>query len=394
MTAPMTVLQVIPALRAGGAEAGCLQVTRALVAAGHRALVLSEGGRLEAELEAVGGELIRGPVARRSPLAIYRNAALMARLVREYDVDILHARSRAPAWSAFLAARRTGAAFMTTYHSGYSEQNRLKHLYNSVMVRGRRVIAVSDYMAHLIRQRYGTPAARIAVVHRGVDPSDFDPARIDPAGLEALRRSWQLRRRDKVILLAGRLAARKGQAVLIEAAAQLDRQGVNDFVCLLVGDLQGREKYRDAILAAAAQQGLAGRVRFTGHRTDMAAIYALADVSLCVSENEGFPRVALEAQAMGTPVIVSDTGPGREVALTPPDTPPGRATGLRVAYNDAGALAAALADMLGWPEEKRRAMGRRGSAFVLERFTVPVMCARTLRVYRQVHEEARRLPRA
>ena len=390
MTAPFTVLQVIPALRSGGAEAGCLQVARALTAAGHRALVLSEGGRLEEDLAAAGGELIRAPVARRSPLAIYRNAALMARLVREYDVDILHARSRAPAWSAYLAARRTGVAFMTTYHSGYSEQNRLKNLYNSVMVRGRRVIAVSDYMARLIRQRYGTPEERIAVIHRGVDPAVFDPARVDPAGLEALRQGWNIRPRDKVILLAGRLAARKGQAVLIEAAAQLNRQGMDDFVCLLVGDLQGREKYRDAILTAAARQGLAGRVRFTGHRADMAAIYALADVSLCVSENEGFPRVALEAQAMATPVIVSDTGPGREVALTPPDAPPDRATGLRVAYNDAGALAAALADMLAWPEERRRAMGRRGSAFVLGRYTVPVMCARTLKVYRQVIEETRR----
>lgn len=370
-------------MRAGGAELGCLQVAEALVKAGHKALVVSEGGQLVERLAAVGARHIAMPVASKSPLVLLRNAQRLAELIRSEHVDIIHARSRAPAWSALLAARKTRVAFVTTYHSEYSEKNRLKNLYNSVMARSDTVIAVSDYMAHLIRTRYATPEDRIAIVHRAFDDKVFDPSTLTSERIAAVRAQLNAAGTKPVILLAGRITPRKAQHHLVEALGILKTRGIGDLVCVLAGEIE-KPEFKAELEAQAARLGVADMLRFPGHVRDMAAAYAITDISLNISEQEGLPRVAIEAQAMGVPMIVSDTGPGREVALTEPDVSRANASGLRVPYANPPAVADALEEMLSWPPDQGRAMGARGSANVRARFTLAQLTSKTLAVYERV----------
>ena len=216
----LTVLQVIPELAAGGAERTTLEIVEALKAAGGRALVVSEGGRMEDELAQFGGELIRMPVKTKNPLAIHKHAGLLTQIIRQEGVDLVHARSRAPAWSALWAARRTGIPFVTTYHGAYGGKSAPKKLYNSVMARGDKVIANSDYIADHIRNTYRLPEARLITIPRGVDTHIFDPIKADPARVSALRS--ELGKHDRLLfILPGRLTSWKGQMVLIDALAEL-----------------------------------------------------------------------------------------------------------------------------------------------------------------------------
>ena len=379
----LTVLQVIPRMRAGGAELGCLQVAEALVKAGHRALVASEGGQLVDSLKKVGAEPMTMPLATKNPVGFWRNARRMAEIIKRERVDVIHARSRAPAWSALWAARKTNIAFVTTYHSEYSERGRLKNFYNGVMARSDKVIAVSDYMAHLIRTRYATPENRIAIIHRAFDPDKFDPARVTAERIEAIRKLFSANDGPRILLLAGRITPRKAQHYLVEALGLLKAQGVSNIVAVLAGEVE-KPEFRSKLETAAARLGVSDWLRFPGHVQDMAAAYTITDISLNISEQEGLPRVAIEAQAMGVPMIVSDTGPGREVALTPPDVPISEASGLRVPYGDPKALAEAIATMLNWSEAERKALGERGAQHVRSRFTLKQMTSKTLAVYHEV----------
>ena len=187
-----TVLQVLPSLVSGGVERGTLEIAEAIIDAGGRALVASAGGPLVGRLERLGARHVMLPLRTKAPLGILRNAAALARLVRAEKVGIIHARSRAPAWSAWLAARRTGAHFVTTYHGTYNEGFPGKRLYNSVMARGERVIAISEFIAAHVRERHGVAAARIRIIPRGVDQRRFDPALVPAERLAALRVEWQL----------------------------------------------------------------------------------------------------------------------------------------------------------------------------------------------------------
>jgi glycosyltransferase involved in cell wall biosynthesis len=378
-----TVLQVIPRMRAGGAELGCLQIAEALVKAGHRALVVSEGGQLVEGLTAVGAEHIIMPVATKNPVTLAMNARRLADIARRENVSLLHARSRAPAWSTLIAARRCKIPFVTTYHSEYSERGRLKNLYNSVMARSDTVIAVSDYMAHLIRTRYHTPEDRIAIIHRAFDPAKFDPASVTPERIAAIRAQLGADGTQPVLLLAGRITPRKAQQYFVAALGLLKQRGAGEVVCVFAGEIE-KPDFMAELQAQAAKLGVVTALRFPGHVRDMAAAYSITDISLNISEQEGLPRVAIEAQAMGVPMIVSDTGPGREVALTAPDVEPGAASGLRVPYADPKATADAIQAMLSWTADQRQACGARGAAHVRSRFTLEQLTRKTLAVYAKV----------
>ena len=379
----ITVLQVIPRMRAGGAELGCLQIAEALVKAGHRALVASEGGQMVESLAAVGAEHIVLPVASKNPVTLALNARRMGEIIRREGVSVIHARSRAPAWSAFMAAHKARIPFVTTYHSEYSERGRLKNFYNSVMARSDTVIAVSDYMAHLIRTRYSTPEDRIAVIHRAFDPAKFDPSAMTPERVAAVRQEFGADGSKPVLLLAGRITPRKSQHHLVAALGILKQRGGPGVVCVLAGEIE-KPEFKAELEAQAGKLGVGEALRFPGHVRDMAAAYAITDISLNISEQEGLPRVAIESQAMGVPMIVSDTGPGREVALTPPDVALSAASGLRVPYADPKALAEAIATMLAWSETERKACGARGAKHVRARFTLENLTTKTLAVYDRV----------
>jgi len=345
------------------------------VRAGGTALVASAGGRMALQVERVGGRNIILPLASKSPLAMWRNAAALARAIAAEGVDIVHARSRAPAWSAWLAARRTGAHFVTTYHAPYGERPRLKRAYNAVMARGEIVIAISRYVAGLIEARHGIDAARIRLIPRGVDPDAFDPAAISPERKAALAAAWGIAPGRPVLMLPGRLTRWKGQQEAIAALAQMRHR---EPVVVLVGSDQGRQSYAEGLDALAARLGVADRVRRVGHEDDMPAAYALADIVLSAStEPEGFGRVVIEAQALARPVVATDHGGAAETVAH-------GETGWLVPPGDAAALAAALDAVLDLPTEQRAAVGERARTAVQARYTVAALQQATLQVYRDV----------
>jgi glycosyltransferase involved in cell wall biosynthesis len=373
----------MPRLDAGGAELSAVEIAGAVARAGGRALVLAEPGRLVADVTAAGGEVIRFPAATKNPLGILANARRIARIVAEEGVDLIHARSRAPAWSGLIAARRAGVPFVTTYHGAYSERGRLKRLYNSVMARGDVVIANSHYTARLIASRYGTPRNRVEVIHRGVDIAAFDPAQIAPERVAALRQAWGVAPHRRVVLHAARLTRWKGQAVLIDAAARLEARGqLGGAAIVLAGDAQGRRSYAEALRAQIARLGLEGRVLLVGHVEDMAAAYAAAHVTVVAStEPEAFGRAAIEAAAVACPVIATDIGAPPETVLAGPTAPDSETTGWLVPSGDAEALAGRLAGALALEPSARARIGERARRHTVANFSVEAMQLSTLGVY-------------
>jgi glycosyltransferase involved in cell wall biosynthesis len=368
------VLQVLPALDAGGAERSAVDVAAALVRQGWRAIVASSGGRLQRELERAGAIHATLPVDSKNPLIMRGNIERIGELIDRHGVRLVHARSRAPAWSARAAARRRGVPFVTTFHGTYND-NWLKHGYNAIMVKGDRVIANSEFIAAHIRGNYGVADGRLTTIPRGIDVDRFDPARVTHERMIQLARAWRLPDAHHVVLLPGRLTRWKGQAVLIEAMTLLKRQ---DVVAVMVGDDQGRTGYRRELERLIARRGLAASTRLVGHCNDMQSAYALADVVVSASTDpEAFGRVAAEAQAMGRPVIASDHGGARETVR-------GGETGWLVRPGDASQLAAALELALGMTPEERAAVAAAARAHIAERFDVRLMCERTLAVYAEL----------
>lgn len=370
-----TVLQVLPALGPGGAERGAVEISVAVARAGGKALVASAGGPLERVLQRAGAIHVSLPVHRRNPLTIYRNAARLAELVRAHDVDIVHARSRAPAWSALLAARRTGRHFVTTYHGTYNANGPIKRLYNSVMVRGDRVIAISEFIAEHIRKTYKLDGQRLRVINRGVDLEAFDPARVSPARLVQMTERLKLPEDQPMVLLPGRLTRWKGQTVFIEALARLGRR---DICAVLMGDDQGRRGYRRELVNLVHRHDLESVVRFVDHCDDMPAAMMLADVVVSASTDpEAFGRVLPEAQAMGRPVIGTAHGAAPATVLA-------GETGWLVPPRDVPALTGALAEALALAPETRQRMAARAIEHARANFSLEGMCTRTLAVYEEL----------
>ena len=370
-----TVLQVLPALEVGGAERGTVDVAAGLTGAGWQAVVASSGGAMTEEVERAGGIHVTLPLDRKNPWTMRRNVRVLQDVVREHRVDVVHARSRAPAWSACAAARRSGVPFMTTFHGVYGCGNRLKKAYNSIMTKGDVVIAVSEFVRRHIQETYQVPPKRLRVIHRGIDTGVFNPDGVSDERMARLARQWRLPDNIPVIMLPGRAARLKGHDVMIEAVGSLGRKDVR---VLLVGADQGKPRYRDELEAQIRNAGLEGVVHLTRPCRDMAAAYMLADLVVSASvEPEAFGRVAVEAQAMGRPVVATALGGSHETVID-------RKTGRLVPAGDAAALADAMASMLALTAGERRALARRARDHVAACFTKSQMCDRTLSVYREL----------
>lgn len=382
LPADFTLLQVIPELETGGAEQTTIDVAHAVVEAGGRALVATRGGRMAARLQADGGRLAQLPVQSKNPLVMLGNAARLSDLIQKEKVSVVHARSRAPAFSALWAAKATKTPFIATYHGVYNAKSRLKRWYNAVMTRGDLVIANSAYTRDHVLAQHGVDPARIVTIPRGVDLERFDPRLVDATRLAALRQAWGLAEGDHrpTFLLAGRLTRWKGQLVAVEAARRLKEGGREDFLLVFAGDDQGRADYRAEVEAAVAAGGLADHVRLVGHCDDMPAAYLAADVALAPSiEPEAFGRTAVEPQAMGRPVIAADHGGTAETVTH------GR-TGWLVKPGDAEALAGAMAKALDAGPEKRAALGEAAAKRARKLYSVDAMCASTLAAYARLVE--------
>jgi glycosyltransferase involved in cell wall biosynthesis len=325
-------------------------------------------------MAAAGGRHVTLPLTSKNPLILWQNSVRIGRLVAAEGVGIVHARSRAPAWSTLVAARRTGARFVTTYHGAYSEDLPLKRRYNAVMAMGERVIVASRFVADLVLARHGTEPARLRLIPRGVDPMAFDPAAIAPARAARLAEAWCLPPSAPVVMLPGRLTRWKGAEVLLAALPRLARR---DAMAVLVGGEQSAG-YGDELRRLAARAGVADRLVLAGPCADMPAALALADVVISASTApEAFGRVVIEAQAMARPVVVADHGGAAEAVAE-------GETGWRVKPSDAEALAAAIDHALALPPLERQALGERARQAVRARFTTAAMQRATLAVYAEL----------
>jgi glycosyltransferase involved in cell wall biosynthesis len=382
---PLSILVVVPTLQSGAAEMGALELVRNLTLVGHKVIVMSSGGRLERSIAAAGAELIRANVASKNPVIIARNATMIARLVRQRRCDAIHVHGRAPAWSAYAAAKLTRVPLVTSWYKGFREQNALKRTYNRVMARGDRIVAVSDQLAELISERYDVPWEKIAVIPASVDLQRFDPASVSQQRIETIRRSFGVRPDDRVILIAGRILRRKGHHIVVRAAHRLKEMGCKDFVCVLVGEDHERSRYAGELWDQVLATDTADVVRLIGPVDDMPAAYmaSMAVVSAATQE-EGLQHTILEAQAMERPVIVSDLGAGPEIVLSPPSVPEDRMTGLRFAAGDDQALAATLIRLFSMPESWRRGIGQRGREWVAGHFNGPAVTEMTLKLYSDI----------
>jgi len=366
------VMQVLPRLETGGVERGTVDITTALTAAGRRAIVVSAGGPMVREIERAGGVHITLPVDSKNPLTMRKNVAALTEVIADNKVGLVHARSRAPAWSARPAAERANVPFITTFHGTYNFSNPAKKAYNAIMAKGERVIAISEFIGRHVAEQYDVPEDRIRVIPRGIDLDAFNPEAVSAERMIQLAQAWRLPDDSPVVMLPGRLTRWKGQSVLIEAARRLARPDVR---VLLVGDDQGRTGYREELESQIGRIGAEGIIHLTGPCRDMAAAYMLADVVVSASTDpEAFGRVAAEAHAMGRPVIASDHGGARETVIA-------GETGWLVPPGDADALAQTLRTALTMTGEERETVARRAIAHIRDNYTKPQMCAATLAVY-------------
>lgn len=369
------VLQVIPSLGAGGAEQGCIDVAAELVKSGTRSIVVSHGGRRIPEILRGGSIHIDLPVDSKNPYVMWRNIRRLKKIIRAHDVDIVHARSRAPAWSALKACEGTRARFMTTCHAPFNISGSAKKFYNSSIARGEIVIAISEYVRDYLIENYGVDSRDIRVIHRGIAIEKFHPSAVAPAHLIRMSQQWRLPDGCQIVMMPGRLTRWKGHLVLIEAMAILNRE---DVYCVMIGDDQGRSEYRAEVEAAINAKNLEGRVRIIGHCSDMPAAYMLSNVVVSASTDpEGFGRVPVEAQAMGRPIVATNHGGAKETII------PGE-TGWLVPPNDAKALADAIGTALSMNAEERGEMAFRAMTNVADHFTRARMVDQTMDVYAEL----------
>lgn len=336
--------------------------------------VASGGGDLVTAVEAGGATHVVLPVGRKSPWSIIGNAFAVAKLIDREAIDIVHARSRAPAWAGWLATRlaRRRCRFLTTFHGVYGHGNALKRFYNRVMLRGPLVVANSQFIRDHIETVYGYPKDRIVVAARGIEPGLFAPASVGAEQRAAIRHEFGVGDGEPMLIMVSRITGWKGHAVLVDALARLaDRP----WRLVLVGS--GNERTIADLKARIDGHGLATRIVLAGSRRDVPALLAAADIAFSAStEPEAFGRAAIEAEAMETPVIATDHGGSRETVL------PGR-TGWLVTPGDAEAMARAIGEALATPSRLKE-MGRAGRAFVLENYTTTRMLEQEFSAYRRL----------
>lgn len=369
------IMQIIPELGPGGAEQGCIDMAAAIAAAGGQAIIVSNGGARIHELARIGAIHINLPVHSKNPYVMWRNAQKLRALIRRHRVNIVHARSRAPAWSALKACKNTSAHFMTTCHAPYNIKNEAKRLYNSAIAQGELVIAISRYVAMYLKENYQISDARIRIIPRGIALEKFHPTAVTPERLITLSRKWRIPDGANIIMMPGRLTRWKGHHVLIEAVAKIHRP---DIFCVIIGSDQGRTEYRQELEQAIRAKNMGARVRIVDHCDDMPAAYMLAGVVVSASTDpEGFGRVPVEAQAMGRPIIATDHGGAQETIVR-------GETGWLVPPSDAEAMARAIDEALSLTPTQRAILATRAMAHIAQNFTREQMCDATLDVYAEI----------
>lgn len=372
------IAQIIPELGPGGAEQGCVDIAGEIVKSGSRAIVISNGGPRVHELARAGAEHIQLPVHSKNPITMWRNIGRIKRLIKKHNIDIIHVRSRAPAWSAMMACKNSNARYMSTCHAPYNFKNKTKQFYNSAITKGERVIAISNYVAEYLLRNYKIDQRNIRLIHRGIPLEKFHPNLVKPAHLIQMTEKWRLPDGCLVVMMPGRLTRWKGHDVLIDAMAKIGR---DDVICVLIGSDQGRTEYRKELENKIEDLNLEGRIRIIDHCDDMPAAYMLSNVVVSASTDpEGFGRIPVEAQAMGRPIVATDHGGAQETVLN-------GQTGWLVPPHDSDTLAHAINEALNLTSAERSNLATSAMMHVSENFSKEKMADATLNVYAELIQE-------
>ena len=373
------VLQVLPELETGGVELGTIEVASELARHGIKNFVASKGGRMEHELQKLGVEHFTLNLKSKNPFTILRNAKKLEAYIRENDINIVHARSRAPAWSAYLAAKRAGVHFMTTFHGTYGLGPwGLKKIYNKVMVMGERVIVISNHIKNHVLKNYKVDESKLRLIYRCVNLDRFSPEAVTQERMIQKIKEYNIPDDKPVLFLGGRITKWKGQHLLIEALSKMKSQ---DYYCIIAGDEQGRETYFNNLMALAKKYKLGNKVGIYGKVLDMPAAMMVSDVILSTAiEPEAFGRIAIEGQAMGKIVVASNIGGSLDSVID-------GVTGKLYQYNDSQALADALDWALSLSLTEKKKISAAAQKNVRENFTKEIMCDKTIKVYQELLAE-------
>lgn len=372
-------MQILPSLNQGGVERGTLEMAEAILAAGGRALVVSTGGVMVTRLKRMGADHIVLPVASKNPLRWPFIRRRLRQLMIDEGVDLVHVRSRAPAWITMAAARSIKVPVVSTIHGRFKAGNFVKRYYNSIMVRSDHIIAISRYIARLVKDQFPKVSKRITTIHRGVDINMFDPAKVSAQRVINAADHLGIPDHKKVVMLPARPSLWKGQLVTIEAMAKLNQK---DTILVLVGALSGKASFQDRLTASISNYGLEGCVKLAPESQDMPAALMLADVVVMPSLTpEPFGRVAIEAQAMGRPVVAFNHG-GAAESINPGDT------GWLAEPGNVGSLAEAIAEALALKARDRKQFANRAREHIIANFSTDLMVSKTLRIYTKALKSA------
>lgn len=370
------VLQVLPEMNQGGVEIGTIEIASALQEKGIKNFVASAGGRLEYNLDKLKVPHFNLPLKTKNPFKMWLNYRRLVKIIKENGINIVHARSRAPAWSAYWAAKKTGAEFLTTFHGTYGLGPKgIKKFYNRVMTYGDLVIAVSNHIKQHILKNYKCDEKKIRMIHRCVNMEKFDVNKMTAERMIKLMEEFHLPEDKPIILLIGRLTRWKGQMLMIDA---LEKIKDKDYFCVFVGDDQGRDYYTKELKDAISAKGLDGKFAFIRHVTDVPAMMMISDVVVSASlDPEAFGRIAAEGEAMGRIVIASNIGGSLENIKD-------GVTGRLFESGNADSLAEALLWALNLSTEEREKIGAAAIEYVKQNFTKEIMCNKTIAVYEEL----------
>ena len=382
MSSKKKVLQVIPKLGYGGAETGCFDLAHYLYENDYKSYIATSGGPLLKYLNKKKVKLFRLPVQSKNPILIIINSIILIFIIIIYNIDIVHARSRAPAWSCFIATKLTRRKFVTTFHGTYNFNSSIKKWYNSVMVRSDLLIAGTNFIFSHIQNNYSkylNPKTRFLVIFRGINLDYFNPKRIKENDKQLLKKKWNIDENKKIILLPGRLTSWKGQEMFIEAISKLKNDtSDNHFVAVILGSDQGRKIYKKKLLRLVEQHRLSNDIIFVEHLDLMPIAYEISDIIVSASiEPEAFGRVSVEAQAMEKPIIASDIGGSNETIVS------GK-TGFLFEAGNSKHLSEKLNEVLNLSEVTRNGIGAEGRKNVIAKFNVEKMCNSTYSEYNKL----------
>ncbi|MDC0216386.1 glycosyltransferase family 4 protein [Candidatus Pelagibacter sp.] len=382
MSSKIKVLQVIPRLGYGGAETGCYDLAHYLPENNCTSFIVTSGGELIKYIDKKKVTVIRLPVHSKNPLLIFLNSIFLIFIILFFNISIVHARSRAPAWSCLLATKITRRKFVTTFHGTYNFNSSIKKFYNSIMVRSDLIIAGSNFIFSHINENYSkylNLKKRFLVIFRGINTDYFDPSTTVEAEEDELFKNWDLKIGKKIILLPGRLTLWKGQEIFIEALNKVNIElGHETFLAIILGSDQGRNIYKKKLLRLVEQYRLNNQVKFIEHCKNMPLAYKISDIVVSASiEPEAFGRVSVEAQAMQKPILASNIGGSNETIINDK-------TGFLFQSNNSESLSKKIIEILNLDESTLKFMGNEGRKNVIKKFNIEKMCFSTYSEYKKL----------